>query len=256
MRRFEANGPLRHLGTPAAAFVVPFAVFMVLLEISGMVKVENRLLPWWQRLPEHWMYPLQTLVCLSLLWIWRRRYPPLRLSGWPWAVLAGVLGIALWLLPPVLHHSAGWGGPSSPLRWLGFVERTDGFDPFAFSGGAEPGLWSHLVLPLRLLRLVVVVPLVEEIFWRGFLMPALSDREGPWHSLPLSRCDRRSAVLVAAAFALAHWGPDVLPALAYGLIGGWLTLRTGNLWCAVLMHAVSNAILAVFILATGWWGLW
>ncbi len=256
MPRREVAGLLRHPSPPVAAYVVPFAVFMLLLEAVGMVKIENRLLPWWQRLPEHWIYPLQTFVCLALLWIWRRRYPPLRLVGWPWAVFAGVLGIVLWLLPPALHHLVGWGGPDSWLGRLGFTERTEGFDPFAFAGGASQEPWSRLVLPLRLLRLVVVVPLVEEIFWRGFLMPALSDRQGPWHSLPLAQCDRRSLFLVALAFALAHWGPDFLPALAYGLIGGWVALRTGSLWCVVLMHAVSNAILAIFILATGWWGLW
>jgi len=247
---------IRHgIGSPAAAFVGPFLVFMVLLEAVGWFRIDNSHLPWWRQFPEHWIYPLQAVLCLGLVVAWRRRYPPWRWRGMGLGVAAGVAGIGVWLLPPVLHAWTGMGGEESWLAHLGFAPRREGFDPYLFGDGLAE--WPVLAtVALRLLRLVVTVSLVEEIFWRGFLMRWISGGESPWTERRLDRCDARSVLLTAGAFALAHAGPDAAVAFLFGLLAGWVSVRTGNLWAVVVLHATANACLGGFILATGWWGLW
>jgi CAAX prenyl protease-like protein len=242
--------------SPATVFIGPFLVFMVLLEAIRFGRVENHLLPWWRQFPEHWGYPLQTVLCLGLIVLWRRHYPAPRWRGSLVASGMGLFGIVIWLLPPVLHELTGLGDGNPWLEAIGFRARLDGFDPGVIFTG-EDSAWGYaLGLGMRFLRLVVVVPLVEEIFWRGFLMRFLSDREGEWYRLPMERCDLRSILLTALAFGFAHWGPDFVPALIFGGLAGWVARWTGNLWAVVLMHAVANLSLGLFILSTEWWGLW
>ena len=169
----------------------------------------------------------------------------------------GVVGITLWLLPPWIHSTAGIGeGGALPwLKWLGFQSRLDGFDPYLF-GEETSSIQLSVILALRFLRLVVAVSLVEEIFWRGFLMPLLSDPDGDWRKRRLSDSTSRAIWLTAVAFALVHLGPDFAVALLYGALTGWVSVRTGNMWAAVIMHAVANLCLGIFILYSQWWGLW
>lgn len=246
----------RRLSGPAIAFVAPFLVFMVLLEMIQLIRVENQFLPWWRQFPEQWGYPLQALLCLVLLAGWRRSYPALQGRGLLVGAAMGLVGIALWLLPPLVHYLGGMGDTTPWLAALGFQARLDGFDPGAVFGKDEAPWAYRLVVGMRFLRLVLVVPLVEELFWRGFLMRFLTAREVAWHQVRLEQCDLRSVFLTALAFACAHGGPDFVPALIFGGLAGGVARRTGNLGAVVLMHAVANLCLGLFIMRTEWWGLW
>lgn len=177
------------------------------------------------------------------------------MRGLGFAVAIGLAGIAIWLAPVWCFEKFGLGGDESPLRWLGFRERRDGFDPTLLGHGPNP-VGSWLVLGLRFLRLVVVVPLVEEIFWRGFLMRWLIESAKRWDELDVGAFAWKSFGLTTAFFALAHAGPDVAVALVYGALAGWVTVRTRGLTAVIVMHAVANFALGIFVMKTGWWGLW
>lgn len=237
------------------AYVGPFAVFMLLLEVIRRFRIENGELPWWRQFPEHWGYPLQVLVCFALLWICRKAYPALSSKGLFMGMIAGIGGIAIWLLPPVLYEWNGIGGEESWLSYIGFAPRLKGFNPNVF-GEEGNGLQFSILIFLRFLRLIVVVSLVEEIFWRGFLMRWISHGGVRWANLPIQQCSLRSVFLTAGAFAAVHAGPDCLVAFIYGLLAGWVALRTGNLWAVVTMHMTANLCLGIFIMKTGWFGLW
>jgi len=238
-----------------AAYVAPFGVFMLMLEGIRLFRIENSALPWWQQFPEHWGYPLQVVVCLGLIWFWRKHYPVFSRSGMGWGIGMGILGIVIWLIPPVWHHFTGWGDAVPWLSKLGFQDRLEGFDPEVFREDF-PGWVTGGVVLTRFLRLVLIVSLVEEVFWRGFLMRWISDTSGDWSTFSLKKCSLRSLWLTAGAFALAHAGADVFVAVIYGALAGWVTIRTGNLWAAVAMHMTANLVLGIFIMKTGWWGLW
>jgi CAAX prenyl protease-like protein len=132
------------------AYILPMAVFIVLLGLTGPIKTLGD--SFWLKSPEYWLFPLQTFICAGLLiWYWRQ-YDFHGLKRVLFTLAIGALVFVLWI---------------SPQAFLGFGARTDGFNPDTFAG--QPAAYWSTVL-LRFLRLVIIVPLVEEIFWRGFLL--------------------------------------------------------------------------------------
>ncbi len=185
--------------------------------------------------PAYWVYPLQTLACgAALVWYWRS-YAFGR-GGWLAGVAGGLLALALWI---------------SPQAFLGSPARLDGFDPTVFSG--SPALYWLTVLA-RFARLVVVVPLVEEIFWRGFLMRYLIRED--FSSVAFGTFRPLSFFGVAGLFMLVHTTPDWPAAFLTGLIYNGLAVWTKSLSACVIAHAVTNLLLGVYIMATGQWGFW
>ena len=155
--------------------VAPFVVFMGLLFLFSLI--DDPFLgfawkhvdaPWWRHYPEQWFYPLQALITFALLWYCRRQYEiTWDLKKILLGVFAGLIGIGIWISPSIVYD--GFTNKDHIPEWmelLGVVDRSEGFDPSVFESSV--GYWSSLLL--RLFRAVVVVSLIEEIFWRGFLM--------------------------------------------------------------------------------------
>jgi membrane protease YdiL (CAAX protease family) len=98
-------------------------------------------------------------------------------------------------------------------------------------------------LGVTLLILVAAVgaPLVEELFYRGFLLRGLERRFGPTPALWIS----------SIVFAAIHFQPLQFPALLiFGLLAGWLALRTGRLGPSWAAHVGFNAITVLILLFT------
>lgn len=99
-----------------------------------------------------------------------------------------------------------------------------------------------LDLALILLSVVVMAPLVEELFFRGLLLQSLARRFG----------DPVGIVVSSALFAAVHLEWVVMPGLfLFGLIAAVITRRTGRLGMAWFMHASFNLTTVVLIQA-GW----
>ncbi|MEI6493722.1 MAG: CAAX prenyl protease-related protein [Verrucomicrobiota bacterium] len=223
--------------SPLAAYVVPFALFL-----GGLALVEAvRFLggasggPLLAK-PEYWVYPLQTLICGAALVFFWKQYDFGKGGGWFAALATGLLALGLWLLPQVL--------PEVPPR-------TKGFDPTFFSG--SPLVYS-LTVAARFARLVIIVPLIEEIFWRGFLMRYLIRED--FLNIPLGTYSRLSFFGVAGLFMLVHSMPDWPAAFLTGLLFNGLLVRTKSLGACVVAHAVTNLGLGIYIMATHQWGFW
>ena len=91
---------------------------------------------------------------------------------------------------------------------------------------------------LAVLSLVVIAPIVEEIVFRGLLFGALAGRLGVLGS----------AVITALLFGAAHGDPILFPTIvAMGFVSALAYAGTGNLWVAVTLHALNNALGALFI---------
>ncbi|RME79178.1 MAG: CPBP family intramembrane metalloprotease [Chloroflexi bacterium] len=91
----------------------------------------------------------------------------------------------------------------------------------------------------------VVAPVVEEIFFRGFVFAGLRTRWG-WQN---------AAVVSAGLFALAHFVPtSILPIFLLGLIFALLYQVSGSIWPAILMHMLTNtlALSAAYAISQGW----
>jgi membrane protease YdiL (CAAX protease family) len=90
-----------------------------------------------------------------------------------------------------------------------------------------------------LVATVLVAPLAEEYFFRGWLQQAIAD------DLPVQRKPWAFAI-GAVAFALAHVGTYGVPQLVLGLIAGALYARGGGLAPGMLAHAAHNAVVLWF----------
>jgi membrane protease YdiL (CAAX protease family) len=82
---------------------------------------------------------------------------------------------------------------------------------------------------------ILVAPIAEEYFFRGWLQTAIE------HDLPAAK-KRWAFALAALAFAMAHVGSYGLPQLAVGLVAGGLYARGRGLGPAMIAHAVHNGL--------------
>ena len=153
-----------------------------------------------------WLYPalmlLVAAVTAALLYRRGLFQPHWRLVP---AVVVGVIGIVLWVALCRLEWDQVIAGylPS----WLRSAPRT-GFDPFTAIGDA-PARWAFIAA--RLAGLALLVPVVEELFWRGFLARWLIAPD--WHKQPMGRFTPFSFAGVTLLFTLAH--PEWLAAAVY-----------------------------------------
>jgi CAAX prenyl protease-like protein len=237
-----------------AAHVAPLFVFMAFLAVPGWFQIKNPELSWYLRAPEHWVYPLQTLVCSALLIWFRRQYEFRPWRGFGRATVLAFMGIGAWIFPAWLFQRLG-AGESAPewWSWLGLVERREGFDPSVLSPWPA---WQTAALVMRFVRMVIVVPLVEELFWRGFLMRYLNAGDASWRSVPFGTHSWRAFGIVTVLVMLAHNTEDYLGALVWGSLVYWLAVRTRSLGACVVMHAIGNLMLGIYALRTEQWGFW
>jgi CAAX prenyl protease-like protein len=122
------------------------------------------------------------------------------------------------------------------------------FDPRPLQGTG----WWITFLVVRLYGLVVMVPVMEELFWRSFLLRYLTNPD--FQKLKVGTFSALALWLMVAASALAHpeWLVAVVASLAYAF---WLR-KTSNVFGAVVAHAVTNAALGGYVLMTGKWQYW
>jgi CAAX prenyl protease-like protein len=148
----------------------------------------------------------------------------------------GLLAFGVWISPQVLFHA-------SP--------RLDGFDPEFFGSSGWP-YWTNLAF--RLARMVIVVPLLEEIFWRGFLLRYLVHDD--FRRVPFGTFTWTSFIITTAGFCLEHQAMDWPAAAVTGILYNLTACRTRSLLACVVAHAVTNLALALYVLQTRQWGFW
>ncbi len=212
-------------------YVAPFAVFLLLLGASAWLPGGPR-----------WHYPVRVLASAAVLVIWSRPLLNLRIASWIGSCLLGVLVFVIWVLPDSL-----W--PVWRAHWLFANPLTAApADP----PGAELGNdWFFLFF--RFVGSVLLVPVVEELFWRGWLMRYLISMN--FQEIPLGAYAPASFWLTALLFASEH-GPFWDVGLAAGVLYNWWLVRTRNLADCMLAHAVTNGCLAAYVLAGGHWRYW
>ena len=222
------------LSPAARARVIPFAAFMVLLAARGAMPEDGS----WGIDPR-WLYGLTVLIVGGLLaWFWRE-YGELVLQTLPTlaeaalAVAVGLIVFGLWI-----HLDAAW---------MRLGEPSAGFVPKDANGQL---LWP--LIAVRWVGASLLVPVMEELFWRSFLMRWVQSPQ--FESVVPQRVGLKAVVLSTFVFMLAHtlWLAAIIAGLAYA----WLYIRTGKLWVPVIAHAVTNGVLGVWVLQTQRWAFW
>ena len=212
----------------------PFALFIALLALRGAAPADGS----WG-IDARWIYGWTVLLVGGLLWWWRVDYGELFAQNRPdaretaMAVAVGVIVFALviWLDAP----------------WMRLGQATAGFRPVDAQGNL---IWP--LVAVRWIGAALLVPVMEELFWRSFLMRWI---EAPqFEAVEPRRVGLRAVVLSTFVFMLAHtlWLSAILAGLAYA----WLYRRSGRLWSAVIAHAVTNGLLGGWVVLSGNWGFW
>ena len=169
------------------------------------------------------------------------------------AIAVGLVGGVLWIAICNLRleeHFVDWLGPKSRLvGWLGLGERP-AYNPLD-QLAATPA-WAYAFLAVRFLGLVVIVPIIEEFFLRGFLMRFVI--RDAWWEVPFGEATM-TAILVGTLFPVLYH-PEKLAALVWFSLVTWLMVRTRNIWDCVAAHAVTNAMLGIYVVTQGAWRLW
>lgn len=220
-------------GTGTLAWVGPFAVFMVWLALDGQLPLE-------QPLKE----VVRDLVILTSILVFSRRVLALharRAPHWPASIGLGLAVCALWVAPDLLVP--GW--RESPVFQNGITGR--------LTTSIAPEELTPLMLVLRTARAALLVPVLEELFWRGWLPRWLQDTR--FQRVPLGTYTTFAFWATAALFAAEH-GPYWEVGLLCGIIYNWWMRRTRSLGDLILVHAVTNLALSLFVIATGRWTFW
>jgi uncharacterized protein len=216
------------------AHVLPMVLFLALLALCQLVTAHGHTSVLLHA--EFWVYPAQTILCGLLLLYFRECYAFHGLKNVGFTLLIAFAVFALWI---------------TPQAFLNFAPRTIGFDPEIL--GNNPTLyWSTIAF--RFLRLVVVVPLVEEIFWRSFLLRVVIDEQ--FERVAFGTFSWLSFLVVMLVFAFSHSRPDWPAALIAGALYNLIAYRTRSLASCVLAHAITNLLLGLWIMRTGQWGFW
>ena len=216
---------------PLLAHVVPTIVFLVLLALSQLLSGSVVL-----RHVKFWIYPAQTILCGALLLWFRRCYKFHELKNAALTLLIAFGIFVIWIVPE---------------QFFNFPPRNVGFDPSLLTSNTA-NYW--LSVTLRFLRLVVVVPVMEEIFWRTFLLRFVIDEH--FEQVPFGKFSWLSFAFVTVAFTFSHSRPDWLAAFVCGMLYNVVAYRSRSLASCILAHATTNVLLGLWIMQTRQWGFW
>lgn len=213
--------------TPLIARVAPYIIFVALTALQGKFGEASK----------YWFYLAKTLVGVWLIWA---MLPVVKEMRWTFsleAVLVGVGVIVVWIALdpyyPKLPMAAGT--PWNPHEQLG-------------TGTALA--WLFIVT--RILGSTLVVPMIEETFFRSFLYRYIVKPNFEEVSLKLFHLG--AFLITSVLFGLIHreWLAGILCGMAYQ----WLVLRKGHLGDAITAHAISNLLLGAWVLYKGAWQFW
>jgi exosortase E/protease (VPEID-CTERM system) len=205
----------------ATALLVPMLVMLATLTVTAALSQGF-----------DWLYPMRAIATGVALWVFRSVY---RQFAWTWswqAIAMGGVVFGAWLLlaPPVessttavaqsLAHLSG----GMAVVWVGF----------------------------RVLGSVLMVPLAEELAFRGYVLRKLMARD--FDHVPQGRYPWAALLLSSVMFGALHgrWVAGSLAGIGYALA----FTRRGQLADAVLAHMTTNALIAGYVLVSQDWALW
>lgn len=212
------------------AWVGPFVVFMVWLAVDKYLPIANP-----------WKEILRDAALVAAIVGFSRHLLPRRAPHWLASVALGVAVFAMWVAPDLVV-------PAWRSHWI-FQNNVVG----KLKTSIPPGELTPLMLVLRVIRASILVPVVEELFWRGWLPRWIQDTR--FERIPLGTYTPLAFWATALLFAAEH-GPFWDVGLLCGIIYNWWMKRTRSLGDLVLVHAATNFALSMFIIASQRWTFW
>lgn len=224
------------IARPDVVLMAPLITYLLLLGLTHALPAT------WQPIT----ITLRGVGALAVVWVFRRHLPPWGRPHWPIAILGGAVVAWGWVVGQYALDELGL-----PGRLPVYPGQKVTLDPRHALGAGEL-FWT--VWGLRLTVACTAVPVVEELFWRAFLLRALIDWQN-FERVPLGRFTWTSFLGTALISTLQHpdnWGVSVLCWLAFNGVFYW----TRSILCLVLLHGVTNLVLYLLVVRVGDWSFW
>jgi exosortase E/protease (VPEID-CTERM system) len=220
-RTAARSGVSRATHNPTAAYLMPLLAILAAGAVTRALSSDFEFL-----------YPLRVVAGLWMLLRYRHSLAALD-WGWSWRGAAfGIIVFLLWI-----------GCAHLQLQAAGIPEKLAALPP------TLRGLWIFS----RLAGGVLIVPIAEELAYRGYLMRRLSQAD--FEAVRFQAVRWPALTATAILFGFAH-GALWLPGIAAGVVFGLLVVRRGQIGEAVVAHATSNALIAAGVLGWNQWQLW
>jgi exosortase E/protease (VPEID-CTERM system) len=219
----DATAGVLSRSNPTLIYLMPFLVIMAasLLTHAASAGFE-------------WLYPLRFFAAVIAIWLFRAHYRRLNWRvGWA-APAIGALVFIIWIALDRLVASTAATSMPTELAGSGISSRTT---------------W----IAFRVLAAVTTVPIAEELAFRGFLLRRIVDAD--FESVSFQRVSWVALLVSSLAFGLLHGNRWIAGTVA-GLLYAWVLVRKGNIGDSVTAHAVTNALLAAYVLWFDRWNLW
>jgi CAAX protease family protein len=212
-------------------WIAPFVAFV------GMMALEKAL-----PLSPGLLYPVRVVVVLAVMLVFSRRVIPWVPTHAFSSVALGIAVFAIWIAPDLL-----W--PGMRNHWL-FHNSLMGSASSSLPGDLKT---NPVFIAFRVFGSVGLVPILEELFWRGWMMRWLISQN--FGKVLLGTFTPLSFWMTAVLFASEH-GSYWEVGLITGILYNWWMIRTRNLPDCILAHAVTNGCLAAYVLAWNQWQYW
>lgn len=213
-----------------AAYLLPYFAFLLVTWAAGQ---------WPAAYPV--LYVVKAVAAAALLiWLWPR-FTRIRWDYWWIGLIAGVIGIFQWVLMQL------WLQDLHPF----FSPSGEAFNPLQ---SIQPAWLCWTWIAVRLASASLVVPIMEELFWRDYLWRRIVAPNN-FKLATIGEWDWKAFVMVSLAFAVVH-GNWWLTSIVWGFMVGAVLLYTRSLGACIVMHATTNLLLGLWVLQYGKWEFW
>lgn len=212
--------------------ILPFAAYMAFIAVDPFVVSDSGESPLW-------LYPIKITLVLALLVFYAKEYeelwvkPVLDLRELVLTVSVGVIVYVLWV-----RMDFPW-AMQGPLG--------EGYNPRRVEGALV-----FVYMGIRIIGASVIVPVMEELFWRSYIIRYIISPD--FKSVALGTATALSCAVTVALFGVEHnlWLAGMMAGLAYNL----LLYKTRRLWPCIIAHGITNLLLAFHVVLTQEWFWW
>lgn len=221
---------------PEVAYVLPMATFIICIWFGTKGTDTGNGNTWYPA-----AYVARVVVVGLMLIAFRHAYTKIRWNHWWLGLIVGVVGIFQWVGMQLLLE-----------KHFAFFRPGDNvFDPDLFFKDPATRVGFEIV---RLIGAVIVVPFMEELFWRDYCWRSII-APNDFKLAHVGEWDWKAFVIVPLIFALVH-GNWWLTAIGWGFMIGALLAYTKSLGACIVAHATTNLLLGAYVLYSKNWSLW
>ncbi len=226
---------------PKAPLMAPYMAYLLLLMLNDAFPTQLR---WFAIL-------LHVVLAGYTTWLFRNHLPPMGRPHWIFAIVVGLIAAWGWVAGQHAVNGIHVAGFDLGGRLPFYPGTPKPFNPHDDYGNG-PAFWVYVCAKIG--RACTIVPVVEEIFWRGFILRAFVSWDR-FETVPWGRFTWTAMIGSSLLSVIQHPDNWVVS------IGCWLLFNALFYWkksllCLMITHAVTNLALYIYVVQVGDWRFW